>query len=341
MKKTVFVLLILAWVSALQAQTPFYQGKTITIVVPTKAGDLYDTYPRLLAEHMPKYIPGKPNIIVQNMPGASSLIAANYVYNVARPDGLTLGGFYPSLYFDQLSKRSEVKFDWVKWNWIGSPSKSNHLLYVRSDAPFKSMDDIRKATVPPKCGATGTTSTAYYLAKLFEDTLGTKFDIVLGYPAGADIDLAVERGEVQCRAFTIASYFAREPFISWSKRNFVRVLIQTGATRDERLAGVPTIYELMDHYKTGDNPRRLATAILAAGDFGRPIAAPPGVPAERLKILRDAFDMAVKDPQLLADAKKRKLDIDPAGSAQLAALAREVMAAPPEVVERMKQLLGQ
>jgi tripartite-type tricarboxylate transporter receptor subunit TctC len=340
MKRAVFALL-LAWTCALQAQTPFYQGKTITIVAPTKAGDLYDLYPRLFAEHLPKYIPGKPNIIVQNMPGAASLIAANYVYNVAKPDGLTLASFYPALYFDQLSKRSEVKFDWVKWNWIFSPVKSNHLLYMRSDAPYKSMDDIRKASVPPKCGATGSTSTAYYLARLFEDTLGTKFDLVAGYPAGADIDLAVERGEVQCRAFTVTSYFAREPFISWNKRNFVRILVQTGIKRDERMADVPTIYELMDRYKTGENQRRLATAMLAAGDFGRPIAAPPGVPADRLKILRDAFDKVVKDPQLLADAKKRKLEIDPTHSTELAALAKEVMAAPPEVVERMKQLLGQ
>lgn len=341
MRKIALALLFLAWASSPQAQTPFYQGKTITIVAPTKAGDLYDLYPRLLAEHMPRYIPGNPNIIVQNMPGAASLIAANHVYNVAKPDGLTLGSFYPALYLDQLAQRPEVKFDWTKWNWIGSPVKSNHLLYMRSDAPYKSMDDIRKAARPPKCGATGTTSSANYLVKLFEETLGTKFDIVTGYPAGVDIDLAVERGEMQCRAFTITSYFAREPFISWSKRNFVRVLIQTGSKRDERLRDVPTIYELMDQYKTPDAPRRLATALLAAGDFGRPIAAAPGVPAERLKILREAFDKAIKDPQLLADAKKRKLEIDLTPSEDLAALAKEVMAASPEIAEKVKQMLGQ
>jgi tripartite-type tricarboxylate transporter receptor subunit TctC len=339
-QKTAWALLLLLWTPALQAQTPFFQGKTITIVVPTKAGDLYDLYPRLLAEHLPKYIPGAPNIIVQNMPGAASLIAANHVYNVAKPDGLTLGSFYPALYLDQLAKRPEVKFDWLKWNWIGSPVKSNHLLYIRSDTPYKSMDDIRKSPTPPKCGATGTTSSANYLVKLFEETLGTRFDIVTGYPAGVDIDLAVERGEVQCRAFTITSYFAREPFISWSKRNFVRVLIQTGTRRDERLRDVPTVYELMDRYQASDTQRRLATALLAAGDFGRPIAAAPGVPAERLKILREAFDKAVRDPQLLVDAKKRKLEIDPASSEELAALAKEVMAASPEVAEKVKQLLG-
>ena len=118
MRKIALALLFLAWASSPQAQTPFYQGKTITIVAPTKAGDLYDLYPRLLAEHMPRYIPGNPNIIVQNMPGAASLIAANHVYNVAKPDGLTLGSFYPALYLDQLAQRPEVKFDWTKWNWM-------------------------------------------------------------------------------------------------------------------------------------------------------------------------------------------------------------------------------
>lgn len=338
--RVAWAFLFLLWASGLQAQAPFYQGKTITIVVPTKAGDLYDLYPRLLAEYLPKYIPGAPNVIVQNMPGAASLIAANHVYN-GKPDGLMVGSFYPALYLDQIAKRPEVRFDWSKWSWIGSPVKSNHILYIRSDAPFKSMDELRKSGPAPKCGATGTTSTAYYLPKLFEEVLGTKFEIVTGYPAGVDIDLAVERGEVQCRAFTLTSYFAREPFISWGKKNFVRVLLQTGTRRDARLPDVPTIYELMDRYKTPEAGRRLATALLAAGEFGRPLAMAPGVLPERLKVLRDAFDRAIRDPQLLEDAKKRKLEIDSTPSGDLAKLAKEVMAATPEVAEKVRLMLGQ
>ncbi|MGH7828848.1 MAG: Bug family tripartite tricarboxylate transporter substrate binding protein, partial [Candidatus Binatia bacterium] len=184
-------------------QAPFYQGKTITIIAGTKPGDAYDLYARLLAQHLPKYIPGSPDIIVQNMAGAASLIAANHVYNVAKPDGLTIGAIFPALYFDQLIGRTEVQFDWTKFAWIGSPVTSNHFLYMRATAPFKTMDDVRKASEPPKCGATGTTSTAYYVPKLLEEVIGTKFNIVTGYPSGADIDLAVERGEVVCRAFTI------------------------------------------------------------------------------------------------------------------------------------------
>ena len=322
------------------AQTPFYQGKTITIVVGTKAGDVYDLYPRMLGPYMTKYIPGNPNIISQNVAGAASLIAANQVYNIAKPDGLTLGAIYPALYFEQLVKRPEVKFDWTKFNWLGSTVTSNQLMYMRADTSYKTIEDVRTASTPPKCGATGVTSTGYYLPKLLEEAIGTKFDIVSGYQAGQDVDLAVERGELQCRAFTITAYFAREPFISWRKRNFVRVLFQTGTKRDARLKDVPTIYELMDKYKTADSVRRLAKVVLASGDFGRPIVAPPGVPPDRVKILRDAFNKSVNDPALLAEAEKRQLEMDPEGGTELESLAKEVMSAPPDVVERMKKILG-
>jgi hypothetical protein len=173
-----------------------------------------------------------------------------------------------------------------------------------------------------------------------EETIGTKFDIVLGYQSGQDVDLAVERGEVVCRAFTITAFFAREPFISWRKRGFVNVLMQSGAKRDERLKDAPTIYELMDKYKTPAAGRSLAKVVLAAGEFGRPLVAPPGLPADRLKILRDAFDKSVQDPALLATAEKRRLEMDPASGSELESLAKEVMAATPDVVQRMEKLLN-
>lgn len=321
-------------------QEPFYKGRTVSIVVGTKAGDVYDLYARLMAQHLPKYIPGNPNIIVQNMPGAASLITANYVYNVAKPDGLTIGAIYNALYFDQLIGRSEVKFDWNKFGWLGSPVTSNHLLYMRADTPYKTMDDVRKASEAPKCGATGTTSTAYWVPKLLEEVIGTKFNIVMGYQAGQDIDLAVERGEVVCRAFTITAFFAREPFHTWRKKGFVRVLAQTGKRRDPRLGDAPTIHELMDRYKATEAGRRLATLTLAAGDFGRPYVVSPGTPGDRLKILREAFAKVVNSPDGKSDAEKKKLEIDPTSGEEMEALAKEVMSQPPETVERMKKMLG-
>jgi tripartite-type tricarboxylate transporter receptor subunit TctC len=334
-----FIVLLLD--AGAEAQAPFYQGKTLTIIVGSKAGDVYDLYPRLLAEYWTKNIPGNPNIIIQNVPGAASLIAANQVYNIAKPDGLTLAALFPALYFDQLVKKPEVKYDWAKWNWIGSPVTSNHLLYMRADTPYKSIEDVRKATTAPKCGATGVASTGNYMPKLVDEVVGTKFDIVSGYIAGQDIDLAVERGELQCRAFTITAYFAREPFITWRKKNFVNVLFQTGSKRDARLKDAPTIYELMDTYKTNEAGRRLAKVILAGGDFGRPIVAPPGVPADRIKILRDSFDKTINDPALVAEAEKRRLEIDPTKWDEMESLAKDVMATPPDIVARMRKLLGE
>jgi tripartite-type tricarboxylate transporter receptor subunit TctC len=334
------LLLVLYGVANLQAQTPFYEGKTIRIVVGLPAGDVYDLYARMLAEHMGKHIPGNPNIIVQNMAGASSMITANYVYNVAKPDGLTFGSILPSLYFDQLIGRPEVKFDWPKFTWLGSFEKSNNLLYMRSDTPFKTIHDVTKANESPKCGSTGTGSPSYYLVKLMNETIGAKFEIVTGYKGGQEIDLAVEKGEVDCRAFTVTTYFAREPFISWRKKNFVRVLFQTGKTRDARLADVPTVQELIEQYKTPEGNKRMAALVLASGEFGRPIIATPGIPADRVKMLREAFSKALSDPALLADAKKRRLDIDPTSAEDLESLAKEVFTANRELIERMKTLLS-
>jgi tripartite-type tricarboxylate transporter receptor subunit TctC len=328
----------LALAARLQAQ-PFFEGKTIRIVVGLPAGDAYDMYPRMLATHIGKYIPGNPAIMVQNMPGASSMIAANYVANVAKPDGLTLGATLPSLYFDQLLGRKEVKFDWRKLAWLGSFEASNNLLYMRTDAPFRTIHDVTKAAVPPKCGSTGTGSPSYFLVKLMNEAIGTKFEVVTGYQGGQEIDLAVEKGEVVCRGFTVTTFFAREPFHTWRKKNFVRVLYQTGRKRDGRLADTPTVNELMDEYKTPEATRKLSSLALASGEFGRPVMATPGTPPDRVKILREAFSKALKDPELLAEAAKKRLEIDPATGEDLDSLAKEVMSVSRDTVERLRRLL--
>jgi tripartite-type tricarboxylate transporter receptor subunit TctC len=340
-RSIIWITLVLAlWSSAALAQTPYYAGKTITLVAGTKAGDVYDLYARHFAQYMPKYIPGNPNIIVQNMAGASSMIAANFVYNVAKPDGLTIGAIFPALYFDQVVQRSEVKYDWSKFIWLGSPVKSNHLLYMRADSPYKTIHDVVKASSAPKCGATGTSSTAYYVPKLLDEVIGTNFEIVLGYQAGQDIDLAVERNEVVCRAFTLTAFFAREPFTSWRKKKFVNVLVQTGSKRDKRIPEVPTIQELMDQYKTQQAGRNLATLVLAAGDFGRPYVMPPNTPPDQVKIIRAAFEKVLKDEEAIAEATKKKLEIDPSTSEDLTKLAKEVTSQSPGIVAKMQTLLA-
>jgi tripartite-type tricarboxylate transporter receptor subunit TctC len=323
-----------------RAEDPFYKGKTITIIAGSGAGNVYDIYARWFAQYLPKYIPGNPNIIVQNMAGAASMIAANHLYNVSKPDGLTIGAIFPALYFDQLIKRPEVKYDWSKFIWLGSPVKSEHLLYMRADSRFKSLDDVVKASPPPKCGATGTTSTAFYIPKLLDETIGTDFEIILGYKTGTDIDLAVERNEVICRTFTITAFFAREPFFTWVKKNFVRILVQTGRKRDGRLKDTPTIYEYFDKYKTDDAGRTLSKLILAGGEFGRPYVMPPNTPADKVKIIREAFAKVLQDEAAVADAKAKQLEIDPSTAEELDALAKEVIDQPPQTVARMKKLLS-
>ncbi|HET7005353.1 MAG TPA: tripartite tricarboxylate transporter substrate-binding protein [Candidatus Binatia bacterium] len=341
MKSLFIAVIVLLNVAAAPAQTPYFQGKTIRIVTGYPAGDVNDLWPRLIARHMGKYMPGNPNFIVQNMPGASSMIAANYVYGVAKPDGLTLGWIGPTLYFDQMVGRKEVKYDWAKYNFIGSPSPSEHHLYMRSDSPYKTIEDVRKASEPPKCGSGGAAGTGYFFPKLLEDTVGAKFNIVLGYQGGGPIDLAVEKGEIHCRAMTIESFMAREPFHTWRKNNFVRSLAQSGRKRDARLADTPTIYELMDQYKASEQSRRVATVILAGGVFGRPLVGPPGIPPEQIKSLRAGMAGALKDPELKVEAEKRNYELDPVSGDEMQRLAKEVMSQPPAVLERMKKVLGE
>lgn len=329
----------LGFAPALQAQgEPFYKGKTIRIV--GSSGGFYDRWARLFARHMGKYVPGNPNIIVQNMPGAGSIVAANYVYGVAKPDGLTLGMFLNTFYLDELVGHKEVQFNAGKFGWIGSPVGEAMMLYMRADAPYTSIADIIKAKEPPKCGATGTASSSYILTKLLEETTGAKFNSVLGYQGSGDTDLAVERGEVVCRAHNVSAHFGREPFEGWHKKGFDRHIVQTGRKRDPQLPDTPTIYELMDQFKTPDLSRRAAQVILAGGEFGRPMLVTPGTPPDRVNILREAYAKALKDPELLAEAKKGRMDVDPSTGEELQALVKEVMDQPKEVIERAKKILG-
>lgn len=321
-------------------QEPFYQGKTIKVVVGFTSGGFYDRWSRLLARFVPKYLPGAPEMIVQNMPGAGGLIAANHVYNVAQPDGLTVGMTSYGMYLDQMVGRKEVQYDVRKFHWIGSPEKSDVLMYMRSDAPYKSIEDIRTASTPPKCGSTGTAGTDYILARLLEDTLNAKIDTVLGYPGGSEIDLAVEKGEVQCRGLTAAPFFGREPFISWRKRNFVNVLLYGGLKRDPRIPDTPTIYEIFDKLNTPEESRRVADVILRGGDFGRPWVMPPATPPEVVKTMRAAYAKAMTDSALLDEAKQTKLDVEYVPGEELQKLAEKMMSQPPGVVQRVKTLLG-
>jgi tripartite-type tricarboxylate transporter receptor subunit TctC len=333
------LVLLLSELAHAQGQTYFYQNKTIQVIVGSAPGGLYDRWGRLLAQHMGKYIPGNPNLVVQNMPGGGSMIATNYLYGLAKPDGLTIGMFQTHMYLQQLVGIPEVKYDVRKFNWLGSQEKGQMMLYIRADSPYKSMDDIVKAKEPPKCGGSGASDQTALLTRLLEETIGAKFIRVLGYQGGSDVDLAMERGEVVCRATRITVHFSREPFLTWDKKGFDRHLLQASTKRDPRLGDVPTIYELMDKYKTPEVGRRLARVILSGDELGRPMVATPGIPADRVKILREAYNKALKDPALIEEVTKSRLDMEPSTGEEIEAVIKEVMDQPPEVVTLVKKIL--
>jgi tripartite-type tricarboxylate transporter receptor subunit TctC len=318
----------------------FFKGKSVTIVVGNSVGGAQDDWARFLAQHLGKHIPGNPSIIVQNMAGAGGIVAANHIYNIAKPDGLTLGMVNPAIYTDQLLGAKEIKFDWPKFGWIGSPEQIDQVLFMRTDTPYKTLEDIRKAAEAPRCASLARSGLGYFLPKLMEEGLGMKFQMVVGYGGGGEMNLAIEKGEVVCRAGTVSAYVSREPTRTWIKNGFVRALVQSGSKRFSKLPDVPTIYELFDANKTPDAAKRVAKVMLSSGELGRPIMAPPTTPADRIKILRDAFAKSMSDPALLAEAKKRNWDIDLLNGEELEALAKEIMVQPPEVIERVRKILG-
>ena len=333
--------MILSPLFSARAQTePFYKGKTLRFVIGSGAGAFYDQWGRLIARHWGRHIPGNPDVVVQNMVGASSLTATNYVYGVAKPDGLTVLLPNNSIYIEQLIGRKEVQFDLRKFHWIGSSSQDSIIFYMRADTPFKSIADLVKAKQPPSCGGSGTNSSDYVIAKILELALGAKINSVFGYPGGTEADLAVEKGEIVCRAHTLAAHYGREPFNTWHKKGFDRHLLQSGRKRDPRAAEAPTIYEVLEEFKVPNSSRRVAQAMLSGGEFGRPIMVTPGTPPERVKILRESFAKVLQDPELLADAKKSKMEVEYTSGEELEALIKEVLDQPPEVVAQARKILG-
>ena len=325
--------------AAQEISQDFFKGKTIRLVVGYSTGGAMDDWARFVAQHLGKNIPGNPGIVVQNMPGAGGITAANYIFNIAKPDGLSLGVVNPALYNDQLIGSKEVKFDWPKFVWIGSPERIDQVLFIRTDFPAKTLEQLRNAAEPPRCAATARAGLAYFLPKLLEEGLGIKINMVLGYGGGGEMNLAMEKEEIHCRAGTVSAYVGREPTRTWIKKGFVRALVQSGAKRYPKLPDIPTLYELMAAHKTPESTQRLARVLLSSGELGRPFMGPPGVPAELVKVLRDAFTKAMNDPALLADARKRRWDLDPSSGEELESTAKEIMMQPPEVIERMKKLL--
>jgi tripartite-type tricarboxylate transporter receptor subunit TctC len=209
---------------------------------------------------------------------------------------------------------------------------------MRADTPYKSIEDVIKAAQPPRCGTTGTGATGHYFPKFIEDAVGAKFQLVLGYPGNREVEIAIERGEVHCYAITKEA-FLREPGRGWLKKGFVRALVQGGQKRDPLFPDTPTIHELMERYKTPEPLKRLATVLLSVGTIGRPLIAPPNLPAERLAILRDAYAKMIGDGEFLADAKRRDWEVEYTTGAELEAIAKRAVNQTPDTVEKLRKIL--
>ncbi len=318
----------------------FYEGKTVRLTVGFTPGGFYDRWSRHFARYMPKFIPGNPEFIVQNMPGGGSRTAANYLYNVAKPDGLTFGTVNKNLYFDQLVGNKLVQFDWRKYTWIGSPERPPDILYIRTDSNVETLDEAKNITRPLKCGSTARANSGYVIPKAIEQALGVKFDIVLGYRGGREIDLAVERNEVECRSMSITPFLGREPFLTWHKNNLVRALVQTGKEPFAGAPEIPSLFDVLKKHNVAEEDVKFIELITSSSEFGRPFVGPPGIPEDRANILRNAFQAVLTDTEAQDEAKRINLDADPVKGEKLQQMAVAVIDASPAIVKRFKELIG-
>ena len=318
----------------------FYAGKTIQLQVSSGPGATTDISARLVGRYLGKHLPGNPNIVVQNMPGGGGLVGANYLFNVAKPDGLTIGAISRANYIEQMVGRPEVKTDFRKLSWIGSFNRAPMMVACRSDTEYKSVAAIRAAKTPPRFGQSGTGSISYVFANLIERILDLKIKNVTGFKSGRETDLGMERGEVDCRATSDITVI-REPWNRWVKENYVTFIIQQGPEKSALLPPVPTVVELArpeaKPYLT------LMDVMLAYTEFDRPFAAPPDVPRNRLQILRESFERMLKDAEFASEAKKL-LDWDGTTFLSGEQLQKKLIATvtqPPEVIKRIKEILAE
>ena len=319
-------------VDAASAQETSFKGKQITLLVGTTAGGGYDTFTRTIAPHLRRHVPGQPNVVVQNMPGAGSVVLANYLSNVAPKDGTSIGNVNPQVVIEPLMRPDRVKYDPTKMAWIGSALRETHVSIAWYTTQIKTFDDLfhTQLVVAGTGGATDTFPT------FVNGLLGTKFKIIDGYPGMKEGMLAMERGEVEGNGgITWAS--AKATIGEWLATKKVRVFVQYGLSKHPELPDVPWIY---DYAKSSDD-RAAMNMVFARQEYGRPYVAPPGVAPALVETLRRAFDATMKDPEFLADAEKRKLDIDPITGEQVQDIIADLFRTPPAVVERVKKILGE
>ena len=311
-----------------QSASDFYKGKTITLTIGYPPGGANDVYGRLLAQYLGKYIPGHPSVVPQNMPGAGSFIAVNQIYNAAPKDGTAIGLGAPTLALDEKLGTTGVRYKTAKLNWIGRINPLINIIMMWKTAPIKTIADAQKTK--STLAGTGAGSTVSIYPTVLNHVIGTKFKLIMGYRGSRDAMLAMERGEVEGHSTAWAAVKAAKP--QWIRNKDVNIIVQFALKRDPELPNVPTAIELA----RTKQQKQVLTAILSATRIGISFFTTPGVPADRLAVLRTAFDKAMKDPRLLAQAKKMRLGVRPMAGADVQKLVAKVADLSPALLAQVR-----
>lgn len=336
-----FAAAVLAPLSQPQA-ADYYAGKTLSIVVGYPPAGGYASYATIIAKHLDNHIPGKPAVIVKHMPGAASIVAANHLFNVAKPDGLTLGSVNMfNLYATAMAKGADVNYDLAKLDYVGNARSGNSVLLGRADS-YPTLDSVKAATKPINLGIAGKGDGHHLFGLNMQEGLGKPFNFIAGYGGGGEIDLALERKEIDVRVANLNSYLVSKP--EWLKSGFVRPLVQSGnpdgkggVVRDPRIKDVPTVVELFP----GNKKIQQIEDFASVGDqLGLVYIATPGTPPELLKILRDGFMATLADPAFLKEARGFNLEITPMSGAEVDAVVKKALQVSPETLEMIKAIKG-
>ena len=313
------------------AQADALAGKSVQMIIGFGPGGGYDLWGRTLGRHIGKHLPGHPNVVPQNMPGAGSYTAASYIFNIAPKDGSVLGIIARDAALGPLTGASGARFDPTRLSWIGTPTKETNVCIVFHTAPVKSVQDLYEKQLILGDTGPGTGTRSY--PKVLNDVLGMKFKLVGGFPSSAEVFLAMERGEVDGICESLDSIKNRRP--DWIPTRKIAILFQGGAEPNPELQGVPFVLDLA----RTDEQKKTIEFLYAGQGIGRPFVAPPDLPAERLKMLRDAFNATMKDADFIAETKKSKLELEPEDGEHLAALIAKIYATPKPIVDKIANLI--
>ncbi len=316
-----------------QSAEAFYRGKSIDMVIGYPPGGSNDLYARIVARHMGAHVPGNPTIVIRNMPGAGSIVAGNYIYNIAPRDGTVMGIISPTSPLDEKLGATGVKFESAKFTWIGRATSTTHVSFFSRNGPVQTIEDM--FTKDSKMSATGAGSTVVVYPTVMNNVLGTKFNLVMGYRGSGEAMLALARGEVDGHSTSLDALNAEHP--DWITGGDVRILVQYGATRHPALPDVPTCFEIA---KT-DEQRRILGAVMSSVEVGKMFFSTPGVPAERTEALRRGFDAMTKDPEFVADVASARMDLLPLRGEDLQKVVDGVANIEPALLEQVKKIYPQ